>query len=112
MRNSSALATFVLCFATFANSKTVVEYRDSSDFYRVITKNLRADENYIINLKEFGWNECDIKSNESKTINAKCYTDKNALIMFDCHPQEGRTKVYFTDPSGGKMAVITLICAY
>jgi len=112
MKHISIVAAFFLCFATFANSKTVVEYKDSSDFYRVITKNLRADEKYIINLKEFKWDKCDFRATQEKIIRAKCYTNKNHLIMFDCHPEEGRTEVYISDPSSGKMAVITLICEY
>jgi hypothetical protein len=101
-----------MLFSTLSNSTALVEYSDSSDWQKTIRKNLSTDKNYTIDLKNYGWDRCDIRANKDNLITANCYTANKNLIIFDCHPLDESISVYISDSTGTKMTRIKLVCKY
>lgn len=96
------------------DAKSLVEYTDSDDFYKKVTKNLKADEKISISLEKFGWDKCEIEANDTKTaVYAKCWIDKKRLVSFSCWGDETvEINIEGNGLTGNRLASIKLICTY
>ena len=94
---------------TSANARAIVEYSDSSDWYKKTVITLKANERINLNVEKYGWKKCEILANDTKSaLYGECYLDNKKSVLFECYGDEANEISLI----GSGMISIKLICTY